>query len=78
MNKWQMEYLIDDILRQRKLLLWRKIVDNFPIEQKHRDLITKKFLQPPVVDSQRHTAPPKSAVQPDSTPTALHCSGTDK
>ena len=51
-----MDHLIEDMLRQRKLLLWRKILETFPIEEKHRDTIARKLLpnsEPPLVRKRR-------------------------
>jgi len=71
------ETLIEDMLRQRKLLLWRKILETFPIEKAHRDRITKKILPQPVADLPQHIEQPKSDAEPDGTPTAPHCSEID-
>jgi len=52
----KMDHLIEDMLRQRKLLLWRKILETFPIEEKHRDVIARKLLpnaEPPLVRKRR-------------------------
>ena len=70
------ESLIEDMLRQRKLLLWRKILETFPIEKAHRDRITKKILLQPAADSPQHIEQPKSCAEPDYMPTAPHCSET--
>jgi hypothetical protein len=51
-----MDHLIEDMLRQRKLLLWRKILETFPIEEKHRDAVARKLLpnsEPPLVRKRR-------------------------
>ena len=52
----KMDHMIEDMLRQRKLLLWRKILETFPIEEKHRDAIARKLLpnsEPPLVRKRR-------------------------
>ena len=54
-----MENQIEDMLRQRKLMLWCKILETFPIKQSHRDTITRKLLpntEPPLVRNSRVTA----------------------
>ena len=71
------ETLIEDMLRQRKLLLWRKILETFPIEKAHRDRITKKILPQPVADLPQHIEQQKSDAEPDCTPTAPRCSEID-
>jgi hypothetical protein len=51
-----MDHLIEDMLRQRKLLLWRKILETFPIEKKHHDAISVKLFpnaEPPLVRKRR-------------------------
>jgi hypothetical protein len=51
-----MDHQLEDMLRQRKLLLWRKILETFPIEEKHRDVIARKLLpnaDPPLVRKRR-------------------------
>jgi len=77
LSNHQMDHLIEDILRQRKLLLWRKILETFPIEKKHREQITKKILPQSVVDLPQHTVQPQSDALLDNKTSALHCSGTD-
>jgi len=73
----QMNTLIEDMLRQRKLLLWRKILETFPIEQKHRDRITKKILQLSEADLPQRIEPPKSDAPRDDMPVAPRCSEID-
>ena len=38
--------MIEDMLRQRKLLIWRKILETFTIEQSLRDKITRMIFLP--------------------------------
>jgi hypothetical protein len=38
--------MLEDMLRQRKLLIWRKILENFTIEQSIRDKITRMIYLP--------------------------------
>jgi hypothetical protein len=73
----KMDHMIEDMLRQRKLLLWRKILETFPIEKAHRDRITKKILPQPVADLPQHIEQQKSDAEPDCTPTAPRCSEID-
>ena len=72
-----MNTLIEDMLRQRKLLLWRKILETFPIEKKYRDRVTKKILQLSEADLPPQTESPKSDAPHDDTPTAPRCSEID-
>ena len=72
-----MDQQIEDILRQRKLLLWRKILETFPIEQKYRDIITKKILPTQAGDLRQYTVPPKSDAPRDNMTSAPHCSEID-
>ena len=51
-----MDRQIEDMLRQRKLLLWRKILETFPIEEKHRDAVNRRLFPPtdqPIVRKRR-------------------------
>jgi len=73
----QMNTLIEDMLRQRKLLLWRKILETFPIEKKYRDRVTKKILQLSEADLPPHIEPPKSDAPHDDMPVAPRCSEID-
>ena len=73
-----MDTLITDMLRQRKLLLWRKIMETFPIKKSHREHITKKILPQSSMDLQERFERQKSEIPHDDTPTAPHCSETDR
>ena len=64
---------MEDILRQRKLLLWRKILENFDIEPHIRDRITRRILPQSVVDVAPPAPPPKDDAPHDNTKVAPHC-----
>ena len=39
--------ILDDVLRQRKLLLWRKILETFPIERKLQEKVLATIFSKP-------------------------------
>lgn len=57
----QMNSYFEDTLRQRKLLLWRKILETFPIERKLQEKVLATIFPqqqqqpPPPVPSNAHT-----------------------
>ena len=73
-----MDTLIEDMLRQRKLLLWRKIVATFPIKKHHQDRIMKRIFPQSLTDLSDYSAQHKGDTLPDDMPTAPHCSEIDK
>ena len=53
--------ILDDVLRQRKLLLWRKILETFPIERKLQEkvlaiIFPKPQPLPPLAPVNAHTS----------------------
>jgi len=73
-----MDTLIEDMLRQRKLLLWRKILATFPIKKNHQDRIMKRIFPQSLIDLSDCSAQHKGDTLLDDTPTAPHYSEIDK
>jgi len=68
---------MDDILRQRKLLIWRKILETFPIEPHVRNRVTRQILPQSLVDVAPPAPPHKDDAPHDNMKVAPHCSQID-